>query len=40
MTFASELNIPPWDIGRLSVAEFRQAIHAFEEMEKERAKGR
>lgn len=40
MTFAAELHIAPWDIGRLSVAEFRQAVHQFQEMEKEQAKGR
>lgn len=40
MIFAADLHIRPWEIGLLTVEEFRQAVAAFEEQQKERAKGR
>ena len=39
MIFAAELFVKPWEIGLLTVEEFLQAIAAFEEQQKERAKG-
>lgn len=32
--FASELHIPPWDLGRLTVEQLEQATEQFDEMKK------
>lgn len=36
--FASQLHIPPWELDRLTVAQFYAAIESFKEQQAEQAK--
>jgi hypothetical protein len=40
MVFAAELQIKPWEIGSLTVMQFRQAIAEFKRLQEEREKQR
>lgn len=37
MSFASELHIPPWDLGRLTYEQLVQGAQQFDQMAKETA---